>query len=216
MPRITVNELETMRDDFQNRPQTQLGPIPLFVNHPDLGYIRAEAVEVGDSSDEQVRATIALMKRYAIEDAGSLPVRSALGLACRLYGCANVVDAVYRWVRSSCRFVNDEQQSAFLQSYDKRPIVEILLRPVEMLHFRRGDCDDFSMLAASMLLAAGVDCAFVTVAAEPATPRDYSHVYVAAYPAGGRIAVDASHGPHLGWEVPSIGRRDEWSVRRVQ
>lgn len=204
-----------MRDAPRNRPQTGLGPIPAFYNHPDLGAVHAQAWEVGDSSDEQVGSTIALMQRYAVEDSISEGVRRALDLACRLYGCTGTVDAIHRWVRSSCRFVHDDISSSWLQQFDQRPIVEILLRPVEMLHFRRGDCDDFSMLAASMLLAAGVDCNFVTVAAEPAMPNDYSHVYVAAYPAvGGRIAVDASHGPRVGWEVENrFGKRAEWPVR---
>ena len=170
---------------------------------------------MGDSSDEQVTETIALMRRYALEDYPSTPVRSALALACRMYGCGDTIAAIHRWVRSSCRFVHDDRTSAWLQPFDQRPIVEILLRPVEMLHFRRGDCDDFSMLAASMLLAAGVECNFVTVAAHPSTPEDFTHVYVAAaYPATGRrIAVDASHGPQLGWEAPSYGKRVEWPVR---
>lgn len=202
------------KDAPRNRLQTGLGPIPLLLNHPDLGEVRVEAVEVGDSSDEQVSATIALMRRYALEDYPSEPVRRALALACRLYGCEDTIAAIHWWVRSSCRFVHDERTSASLQPLDQRPIVEILLRPVDMLHFRRGDCDDFSMLTASMLLAAGVDCNFVTVAADPATPADFTHVYVVAYPAtGGRTAVDASHGPRVGWEAPSFGRRVEWPVR---
>lgn len=204
-----------MRDVLQNRPQPGLGPIPLLFDHPELGAILLQGVEVGDSSDEQVEATIALMQRYAVEDAQSECVEQAVQLACRMYGCRNVIDAIHRWVRSSCRFVHDEESSAALQRFDQRPIVEVLLRPVEMLHFRRGDCDDFSMLAASMLLAAGIDCAFVTVAAEPSTPTDFSHVYVAAYPAaGGRVAVDASHGARIGWEARAY-RKAEWPVRRI-
>ena len=78
---------------------------------------------------------------------------------------------------------------------------------------RLGDCDDFSMYAASLLTALDIPCNFVTVAGDESNPNIFTHVYVAAYPNGERVVVDASHGPECGWEVyrPS-GRKQEWAV----
>jgi hypothetical protein len=70
------------------------------------------------------------------------------------------------------------------------------------------------MYVAALLAAAGIPCAFVTVAADPLDPAHFTHVYVAAYPAPGvRVAMDASHGDYAGWECPNrYGRRVEWPL----
>lgn len=53
------------------------------------------------------------------------------------------------------------------------------------------DCDDASTLCASMLGALGYATKFVTVAADPSRPSDWSHVYVTARRNNGRwVALD--------------------------
>jgi len=86
---------------------------------------------------------------------------------------------------------------------------DLLALPVPVA---QGDCDDYSMLAASMLLAEGIPCAFVTVAADSRDPSQFSHVYVVSRRGGARIPIDASHGPSVGWETPEFYRRSEWPV----
>ena len=119
--------------------------------------------------------------------------------------------AIHRWVKARVRFVNDSSLAGFDKDPDQ---AEVLVRPVDLLAMPApaGDCDDFSMLVASMLRAAGIRCAFVTVAADPYSP-DYSHVYVQVFTrAGDRIPLDASHGPRFGWEAPATGKRRVWPI----
>jgi hypothetical protein len=188
--------------------------------------LNMDARVVGDDPDEQVADTISLMSRYVREDAGSPEVQAAAEEAAP--AGEDPLDGVFRYVKGLIRFQADEATAAPLQSrlaklgLGEYPVVEVLIRPRDMLTWHRdtgsrqvGDCDDFVMLTAALLLAKGVDASFVTVAADPREPRQYSHVYVAAYPAGGgRVAMDTSHGAYAGWEVQDrVTRRTEWPIR---
>jgi hypothetical protein len=181
---------------------------------------------VGDDPDEQVADTIALMAQYVREDVGTPEVQQAADEAAP--PGEDPLDGVFRYVKGLIRFQSDETTAAPLQSRLAKlglgdyPVVEVLIRPRDMLTWRGdtgqgqvGDCDDFVMLTAALLMAKGVDCSFVTVAADPREPGQYSHVYVAAYPAGGsRVAMDTSHGEYAGWEVEDrVTRRTEWPIR---
>lgn len=185
----------------------------LPVRHPDLGQVHYETSVVREDPDGQIADTIALMRRYVVEDAPSPEVGRALAEA-RAYE-ADPVAQVFWWVKSRLRFVNDEELAAPWQNPD---IVEVLIRPRDMYSLdglRRGDCDDYVMMGAAMLVRLGVPVSFVTVAADGRDPSRFSHVYLAAYPAGIRIALDASEGDQPGWEVPAAQtyRREEWPVR---
>lgn len=52
------------------------------------------------------------------------------------------------------------------------------------------DCDDASTLLASYLGAVGIPWEFTVVSADPARPREWSHVYVTAHTKQGNIALD--------------------------
>jgi hypothetical protein len=184
-----------------------------------------DATLVGDNPDSQVATTIELMSRYVRQDAHSPEVMAEAAKAAPpgtdpLYG-------VFRHVKGLIRFQHDEKTAAPLQSriaaagYDY-PIVEVLIRPRDMVTWARdtgmgqiGDCDDYAMLTAALLKAHGVNANFVTVAADPYNPGQYSHVYVAAYPSPGeRVAMDTSHGAYPGWEArgDNVTRMEEWPV----
>jgi hypothetical protein len=182
-------------------------------SHPELGVVRYSVQPVPDSGDGQTAAVINLMAIYAIEDSASPEVQQAVAEAQAEFPNLSPEEQVFRYVKRHVRFTYDEQTALPLQTWYEDPIVETLVRPRDMLAlgpFAQGDCDDFSMLVASMLLAQGIDVAYVTVAVDPADPSQYSHVYVAAYRDGHRIPIDASHGPHAGWETPEYYRRTEW------
>jgi hypothetical protein len=74
------------------------------------------------------------------------------------------------------------------------------------------------MYVAALCESAGIPCGFVTVAADPADPSQYSHVYAVAYPKDEfgrrvRVPIDASHGEYAGWEVPDrFNKRKEWMI----
>ncbi|GEM_PF-1429799 len=167
--------------------------------------------------DETATAqTIGMMALLATLDSSAPQIVSATEEATA--GCTtdrHKAGGIFRWIKHRVRFVNDADLS---EQFDAQPDqAEVLVRPVDLLAMPApaGDCDDFSMLTAAMLRAAGMRCAFVTVAADPDSP-DYSHVYVLAFPrAGDPIPMDTSHGPRLGWEAPALGgKRRVWPIER--
>lgn len=190
-----------------------------------LETLNLDARVVGDNPDEQVADTISLMSKYVREDAMSPEVLAAASEAAP--PGEDPLDGVFHYVKNLIRFQADETTAAPLQSrlaklgLGNYPVVEVLIRPQDMLTWRAdtghgqvGDCDDFVMLTAALLLAKGINASFVTVAADPREPHQYSHVYVAAYPTGGeRVALDTSHGEYVGWEVEDqVTRRTEWPI----
>ena len=193
------------------------------VVHPDLGAVNYELTQVSDDPDTQVSDVIGIMSRYACEDSGSISpdVIQAAVTGDALTDTWNYLSRFHG--SRGMQFVRDEktanQCSLGIQQWN--PVVETLIRPVDEAGLAApfGDCDDFAMYGAAHLLALGVPCSFVTVAAMAENPAIYSHVYLVAYPnsgpyAGERVALDLSHGSHLGWEVANMfGKRKEWPVK---
>lgn len=210
----TTHDHDRDRDRDQDRDQAMT-----MLRHPDLGDVRYELHEVSDDPGEQVAQVIGLMRRYAVEDAQSPVVRGDLAKAMAAGPRLDTVSAIFYYVQSRIRFTKDEQTSSPLRTHTPIPIVEALIRPVDMAGMcngggcrRVGDCDDYAMYGAALLLAAGIPCAYVTVAADPGDPSRFSHVYVAAYPGGDRIALDTSHGAYPGWETSAVYERREWPL----
>lgn len=195
------------------------------INHPAFGNVNVEETLLPDDPDGQVAATIAMMRRYAVEDSASPAViadaQEAVGGSGDGLTQRRKAALVFHYVRNRLSFVEDTALSAptGLERPGDPPIVEVLVRPRDMSVMgkgsgqrRLGDCDDYSMYVASLLLALGVRSSFVTVAADGREPRRFSHVYVAAYPDGERLAIDASHGSYPGWETSNVYRVQEWPV----
>ena len=192
----------------------------------NLEALNFEARLTSDDPDQQVADAIELMSRYAREDSRSEVVLDyARRLAPPSATPEEVAESVFWAVKRLIRFQTDESIAAPLGSHlasigaGEYPVVEVLIRPRDMLTWSEdtgsgqvGDCDDFAMLVASLLLARGIRASFVTVAADPAAPNQWSHVYVAAYLPSGRLALDASHGGYPGWETGRVWRRQEWPV----
>jgi len=187
-------------------------------DHPVLGRVNYSLAAVPDYGDDQTAAVISLMTKYAVEDSKSDVVKQAIGQAKLEMPTESPEAQIFYYVRGRVRFVADESTALPLQRWYQEPIVESLIRPVDLLNMRpiaQGDCDDFSMLVASMLLAEGIPCSFVTVAADDRDPQQFSHVYVASYRDGKRTPIDASHGLFPGWEADrdSVFRKREWPIR---
>ena len=201
---------------------------PVF--QQEMNY-RADVVP--DDPDGQVEATIRLMRGYKDEDAASREIQAE---AQQISGSsANEMDmvcSVWSTTKGKIGFLRDEVASAPLDFLSRTysdggiagnssPIIEVLIRPRDMASMkvaRYGDCDDFSMYAASLLTALGIPNSFVTLAGDDANPSVFSHVYVAAYPLSSdgsgrrvRVPIDASHGGYCGWEAPNpYARKREW------
>jgi hypothetical protein len=198
-------------------------------NHPLLGEgLKYSAQVVGDHPDDQVNATIGLMSKYAWEDSSCPEIQAEAQALRQIYGNdpRSLVCGVWETVRGKIQFLRDESLAVPLESFMSRtysdgspvtPIVEILIRPRDMSNLqtsKMGDCDDYSMYSASLLIALGIPTCFVTIAGDQSNPNIFTHVYVSAYPtSSNRVAVDASHGPYCGWEVQRPGgRKQEWPV----
>ena len=188
----------------------------MTIYHPGLGQqVNYSAQEVSDDPDEQVAQVIGIMSRYVREDAGTPQLRLALNQALSEAPGVDLIPAVYSHVKRRLSFVRDEV-TAEPFSFLPLPIVETFIRPVDMagLANKQGDCDDYVMYLAALLKTAGVPVSFVTVKADERDPSQWSHVYVAAYPQDGRIALDASHGDYPGWEAGNVYQRKEWGIER--
>jgi hypothetical protein len=148
----------------------------------------------GSSDDADTAQTIGYMRRYAIEDSRS-PIVRRVALAATAAG-GDPRQAIHRWMREHVRYAPGE---SFVPWRPDPAADQVLIRPVDLLTMPEpaGDCAVFSMLAAAMLRALGIECAYKTVKADPEHPEQFSHVYVMA----GDLAIDGSHGPYAGWEA---------------
>ena len=89
------------------------------------------------------------------------------------------------------------------------------LRPVrDLLQLRAGDCDDFTVLLASLAGTIGIRTRAVTIAADPRCPSEFSHIYPEAEVAPNRwVPLDAARpGSAYGVGVPRYFRKRIWSL----
>jgi transglutaminase-like putative cysteine protease len=166
-------------------------------------------------TERSTRDTIALMHQCIERSYDAPAVIAATREA--LQGCGRrdpawrIASAIWEWVHRHIRFISDEQ---ILTEYlGLSPDLELLQEPALLLQTREGDCDCFTMLVCSMLRCAGVRYRIVTIAANPAMPDRWSHVYPVAISESGReLPMDASHGRYFGWQAPRYFRRQEWAA----
>jgi transglutaminase-like putative cysteine protease len=90
---------------------------------------------------------------------------------------AGEVSAVFRWVRDNIRYVKDPHN------------LETLHTPQKILEYGQGDCDDQSILLATLLETIGHPARFVAVGFAPGT---FSHVYVETKIGNRWIPLDAT------------------------
>lgn len=180
-------------------------------------------------ADGQVLSTIDLMKQYALEDSKHpLIIETAKRIA---YGNRSLEAGVHSEAQSKMRFVEDSANAAQTNIAELAPdsdVIEVLTRPadVELLYRHQGvvsgDCDDFSMYCAALLLALEdlgfpiSNVRFITIAADNENPNEFSHVYVRAMCDGVDTAIDASHGAYAGWHAEDRAfRKTEHPVKAI-
>ncbi len=193
---------------------------------PDFWSSTGQAIRVEHTSanpfntDVSTLQTIRQMAHLSSAQAFSAPVNAAVNEATvDLSDSASdeeIARAIFWWVKKCVVFSEDEttmheQLGLGLEELDK----ELLIPPVTLLQMPvpTGDCDDFSMLGAAMLMNMRMPVAFVTVAADPAEPWKYSHVFlVTKLETGKKLYLDMSHGPYPGWKTKNVSREQEWGV----
>jgi hypothetical protein len=205
-----------------NLSANQANPVNGVTVHPVLGAARFRVVELWDSPDAAVGQTLDVMRERVLEDSRD-PwfVARAERLGLRGADQTDTCRRVWGHAATGIRFQNDPKTGMGIGGYTEDDVVEVIVRPVDMARYvdmgaAVGDCDDFSMYVAALLRALGVDCRFVTVAADGRDPDQYSHVYGVAYPVVDgvpvRMPLDASHGKYAGWETGNLGRIREWGI----
>lgn len=183
--------------------------------HPSLGQVQVHITPTGTDPDGQVQDTLRLMARYIREDSRD---RILMDLARRL----STPERIWAWVRQAIRFQHD--QEILPQAPDGSPVVEVLVRPVDMLTVIGqhqagesvrpvGDCDDFTMLVGALLMAAGWPVWLEIVGVNRDRPGRLGHIYVVTRVNGQDLALDASHGPAAGWRVQTgVNRRERVEI----
>jgi hypothetical protein len=89
------------------------------------------------------------------------------------------------------------------------------VRPVRLLlQTFAGDCDDATILICALCGTIGIPCRIVTIAADPSSPREFSHVYPEAEIAPGRfVAMDVARpGSAYGVPPPRYYRKRVWDL----
>jgi transglutaminase-like putative cysteine protease len=83
-----------------------------------------------------------------------------------------------------------------------------------LLRVRAGDCDDYTLLLASLAGTVGIATRAVTVAADPSAPNDFSHIYPEAELSPGNwVAMDAARpGAQYGLPAQRYFRKRVWSL----
>lgn len=102
------------------------------------------------------------------------------------------VHRLHDFVRDRIRFVQDVLE------------VETLQTPEHTLKLRAGDCDDQSILLASLLQAIGHPARFVAVAFQRGAP--FNHVFTETRLGGYWVAAETTEQVGLGWRPPGIKR----------
>jgi hypothetical protein len=99
--------------------------------------------------------------------------------------------------------------------YVPDPVGKELLRPARaILEVRAGDCDEINaILLPALLESVGIEARLVTIAAHPAAPSEFTHVYCEANIDGRWIPMDAARKGARWGNTPSRAfRRRVWSL----
>lgn len=168
-------------------------PLDLFV----------ETLLSGDAGVEQTIAHMRSLVDEALRDSSVIRLAADIVRDVPAFDDVAEAQAIYNWMRRNIRFTKDPVNK------------EKLYPPAELLKIRAGDCDDISMLLATLLMAVGYPARLVTVAAS-SNPDQFSHVYAEGeVPAGSGnwIPMDpARYDSQFGVAPPMVTRSRWWSL----
>lgn len=158
--------------------------------------------------DAGTRATLAQMRALVLSGAKDFGVRETAVRVIQFSGArehdpASQLGALFQYVRDQITFIGDVAG------------VETLQSPRYTLSIRAGDCDDRAVLLAAMARSIGIptDLRFRAIAANPAAPGSFSHVYVVARVNGKDIALDPTyHSARPGYEYAKPFRVEDYAI----
>lgn len=190
---------------LQRLNQTAAAGLGISCSAPRLAVEREQA-ELNDTDRATARTVRKMVEHIAAGSADAEVIRSAGESQVYLPADASRYARAWcwwHWVKSHLAFRSDD--TAIFELLGETEQLELLISPAVMVRLAepQGDCDDFTMLVCAGLLALGVPCQIVTVAAGSDEPERFSHVYARAEVGPGRfLTMDTSHGSGPGWEVP--------------
>lgn len=169
-----------------------------------------------DSQNPRIRAIAGQLHTASYNHSRAVPGNGAGNVDPASLPDLEYARRVWQFARDRVRFVRDIDTAAALPIAAPEE-AEVLIAPRDLVRMAQpaGDCDDFSMLVAALLLAGGVDSSFVAVAADGSAPDRFSHVYVVAHTGAGDLPLDASHGSFAGWEAAGTFRKRAWRLPRM-
>lgn len=103
------------------------------------------------------------------------------------------IRAIHAWVHKNIQYVRDVRG------------VETLQTPLKTIDYAAGDCDDQSILVASLLEAIGMRTRFVAIKLDPNGP--FVHVYTEVSAGRGWLPVETTERWPVGTHPPKIARR---------
>lgn len=170
------------------------------------------------SDDVETAQTVSMMDELAERDAAHRLVidatHKALADAGLTMECSprDKATAIYWFLKRTIRYVPTPGTS---------PLVDqTLIPPASLLAMPdpEGDCPQFSMLAAAMFRVCCMESFFKTIAADPAYPTTYSHIYnVVCLAPNEFMPFDASNGPAPGAEYARPLKKRIWpQLRKVK
>lgn len=206
-------------------------------------YTAASIPTSATNNYQSTRDTIQLMRQLVMESLATPQIAlAAKGIAQNLKytpgtnaagGNAKVEDIcreVFWFCKKTLNLVEDEDTLVGKLGYSLPELLathgkELLLSPAFILQQAalengklQGDCDDYSMLCACLLLRLGVpkgNVFFCTIAADESSPQEFTHVYTSVKLSDGsrsEMILDCSHGMYPGWETNQIYRKMYWQV----
>lgn len=166
---------------------------------PPVAY--AEPLLSGDAGVAQTIAQMRQLVDEALRDPSIIRLATDIVRSVPAFDDYAETNALYEWVRRNIRFTKDPVNK------------EKLYPPAELLKIRAGDCDDISMLLATLVMAVGYPARLMTVAASPSSPEQFSHVYMEAeIPAGSGqwIPMDPARADSQFGVAPPMTYRSRW------
>lgn len=97
--------------------------------------------------------------------------------------------AVQAWVRDNIRYTRDIRG------------VETIQTPTKTIEIMQGDCDDQSVLVATLLESLGHKTRFMAMGFQPGK---YSHVFTQARVGPGWLSVETTEPVDIGWKPPRV------------
>lgn len=141
---------------------------------------------------EGVRETLKAMRLFVLDGRIQPDVRNrAVSIVrhCQPTDWLCEIEHCWRWVKDNIRYVRDINEVETIHFADK------------ILQQRAGDCDDASVLLASLLESIGCATMFAALAF---TPGNFDHVLVFARSDQGWIPLDATVEKPFGWFPPDV------------